>query len=170
MAHDKVSDAVVQKVYERVLMGMGLIVLHSGHLSKIFTKLMGTSCLLKWREAGEKERLWVIEPSHPIAKGLEDHFELEHEEMYGEHFDIPAPDTLVFASWFKGGEVFRSGCCYNRGYGRVFYFRPGHESFPTYMDKNVQKVITNAVHWAAPSSTGRLSVLEGPNVEPLEEL
>lgn len=149
IAHDRVSDEIVNRVYQRVLQGMGLIVLHSGHYSKIFKKLMGTTCSLKWREANEKERIWVVDPAHPIAAGLGEYFELEQEEMYGEHFDIPAPDELVFISWFEGGEVFRSGCTYRRGQGRIFYFRPGHETYPTYYDKNVLKVISNAVKWAA---------------------
>jgi len=167
LAHEKVSDEVVDRVYRRVLEGMGLIVLHSAHYSKIFKRLMGTTCSLKWREAGEKERIWVVAPWHPIAQGLGDYFELEHEEMYGEPFDIPPPDELVFISWFKGGEVFRSGCCFYRGMGKIFYFRPGHETYPTYYDKNVQRVIINAVRWAAP--------VERPKprfgrVEPLEKL
>ncbi len=132
MAHDQVKDEIVERVHKRVLEGMGLVVLHSGHFSKIFKKLMGTSCDLKWREANERERIWVVDPSHPIAEGLGEYFEIPHEEMYGEHFDIPAPDTLVFVSWFQGGEVFRSGCCYQRGRGKIFYFRPGLESYPTY--------------------------------------
>jgi trehalose utilization protein len=167
MAHGEVSDEVVARVQKRVLEGMGLIVLHSGHLSKIFVKLMGTGCMLKWREASDKERLWVVEPGHPIASGLPEHFELPREEMYGERFDIPAPDTLVFVSWFTGGEVFRSGCCFNRGKGHIFYFRPGHESFPTYYDKNVRKVISNAVQWAAPTPGVEIT---WDNVQPLEKL
>lgn len=155
VAHDEVSDEIVQKVYDRVLAGMGLIVLHSGHFSKIFKKLMGASCDLKWRESGDKERLWVVSPGHPITEGIGEYIELEHEEMYGEHFDIPAPDELVFVSWFEGGEVFRSGCCYNRGQGKVFYFRPGHEEYPTYHNADVQKVIENAVQWAAPVQRDR---------------
>jgi trehalose utilization protein len=150
MAHGDVTDEIVARVQKRVLEGMGLIVLHSGHYSKIFRALMGTNCSLKWREAGEKERLWVVERAHPIAAGLGEFFELPHTEMYGERFDIPAPDELVFISWFEGGEVFRSGCCWQRGHGRVFYFRPGHETFPIYYDENVVKVLTNAVRWAAP--------------------
>jgi trehalose utilization protein len=151
MAHDEVQDAIVARVQQRVLAGMGLVVLHSGHFSKIFKRLMGTSCDLKWREANERERLWVVAPGHPIAAGLGEYFELPREEMYGEFFDIPAPDELVFVSWFQGGEVFRSGCCYQRGAGRIFYFRPGHETYPTYYDANVQRVIANAVRWAAPA-------------------
>jgi trehalose utilization protein len=167
MAHDKVSDEIVNRVYTRVLQGMGLIVLHSGHFSKIFKKLMGTSCDLKWRESGDKERLWVVKPSHPIAEGLGEYFELPHEEMYGEHFDIPDPDELVFVSWFTGGEVFRSGCCYSRGNGKIFYFRPGHETFPTYYDVNVRRVIANAVKWARP--VDRTYPVYG-NAKPLETL
>ncbi|OKL35513.1 ThuA domain-containing protein [Domibacillus mangrovi] len=150
VAHEEVSDEIVGKVQQRVLEGMGLIVLHSGHFSKIFKSLMGTTCDLKWREAGEKERIWVIDPAHPIAAGIGEYFELEQEEMYGEHFDIPAPDELVFMSWFEGGEVFRSGMTYKRGNGKIFYFRPGHETYPTYYNENVQTIIKNAVKWAAP--------------------
>lgn len=168
MAHQEVTDAVVNKVHARVLEGMGLIVLHSGHDSKIFCKLLGTKTgRLKWREAGEKERIWLVDPGHPIAEGLPEYFEIPHEEMYGEHFDIPAPDSLVFISWFTGGEVFRSGCCWTRSKGRIFYFRPGHESFPTYKQKEVQQVITNAVRWAAPCKTADLVY---GNVKPLEAL
>lgn len=154
-AHEDVNDEIVERVYERVLEGMGLIVLHSGHFSKLFKKLMGTTCDLKWREDGEKERIWVVDPSHPIAEGIGEYFELEQEEMYGEHFDIPSPDQLVFLSWFEGGEVFRSGCTYTRGNGRIFYFRPGHETYPTYYNLNVQRVIRNAVEWVKPVTRNR---------------
>ena len=150
MAHQEVRDDIVDKVQARVLAGMGLIVLHSGHFSKIFRRLMGTSGVLKWREAGEKERLWVIEPDHPIAQGLGECFEIPHAEMYGERFGVPAPDTLVFISWFQGGEVFRSGCCWQRERGKIFYFRPGHETYPIYHQPEVQRVLANAVRWAAP--------------------
>jgi trehalose utilization protein len=149
-AHGEVRDEIVAKVQARVLDGMGLLVLHSGHFSKIFRSLMGTSCDLKWREADDHERIWVVEPGHPIAAGLPECIEMGPEEMYGERFDIPAPETLVFVSWFTGGEVFRSGCCYTRGRGKIFYFRPGHESYPTYFNPQVRHVIANAVRWAAP--------------------
>jgi len=148
-AHGEVSDEIVEKVYERVLGGMGLIVLHSGHFSRIFKRLMGATCDLKWRH-DDKERLWVVAPGHPIAEGIGEYIELE-EEMYGEPFDVPQPDELVFVSWFGGGEVFRSGLCYRRGRGRIFYFRPGHEENPSYHNQDVQRVISNAVRWAAPT-------------------
>lgn len=167
LAHGEVSDEVVQKVQQRVLDGMGLIVLHSGHFSKIFKVLMGTSCDLKWREADDRERLWVIDPSHPITNGIGEYIQLEKEEMYGEHFDIPAPDELIFMSWFEGGEVFRSGCTYKRGNGKIFYFRPGHETYPTYHNKEIQRVITNAVEWAKPVQRNR--PVYG-NAKPLETI
>lgn len=148
MAHDQVSDEIVSKVVKRVQDGMGLIVLHSGHFSKPFKALMGTSCDLKWREAGEQEIIWSVNPTHPIAAGITGPIIIEHEEMYGEFFDIPAPDELVFVSNFEGGEVFRSGCTFKRGHGNIFYFRPGHETYPTYYNPEVLKVITNAINWA----------------------
>ncbi|MEC0231829.1 MULTISPECIES: ThuA domain-containing protein [Paenibacillus] len=151
-AHDEVQDAIVDRVQKRVWEGMGLIVLHSGHFSKVFKKLMGTSCDLKWREADEKERLWVVAPGHPIVEGIGEYIDLEAEEMYGEHFDIPQPDELIMVSWFEGGEVFRSGCTFNRGNGKIFYFRPGHETYRTYYNEQIRRVISNAVHWAAPTT------------------
>ena len=168
MAHKDVADEVVDRVCRRVLDGMGLIVLHSGHFSKVFKRLMGTGSDLKWREIGEKERLWVVDPGHPIADGLPECIELPHTEMYGEHFDIPQPDQLVFVSWFAGGEVFRSGCCWHRAKGKVFYFRPGHETYDIYYNKTIQKVLANAVRWAAPC--GVAEVKRGHHPEPLEEL
>jgi len=166
-AHAQVSDENVARVHQRVLDGMGLVVLHSGHHSKIFRKLMGTGCDLRWREIGERERIWVVDPGHPIADGLDQYFEIPHEEMYGEHFDIPQPDQQVFISWFEGGEVFRSGCCWHRSKGKVFYFRPGHETLPTYYDKNVLKVIGNGVRWAAPSG---VKIITRGNTKPLEDV
>lgn len=149
-AHGEVEDGVVSKVHQRVLAGMGLIVLHSGHFSKIFRKLMGTNCSLKWREIGERERLWNVAPGHPITDGIGEYIELPNTEMYGEVFDIPEPDKLIFVSWFEGGEVFRSGCVWERGNGRVFYFRPGHETYPIFYDEKVLRVISNAARWARP--------------------
>jgi trehalose utilization protein len=167
LAHHEVQDEIVKKVQQRVLDGMGLIVLHSGHFSKIFKVLMGTSCDLKWREADEKERLWVVDPTHPIAEGIGEYIELEKEEMYGEHFDIPAPDELIFTSWFEGGEIFRSGCTFKRGNGKIFYFRPGHETYPTYYNEQVQQVIKNAVKYVKPVERKR--PVYG-NAQPLETI
>lgn len=167
MGHDRVEDSIVERVHARVMAGMGLIVLHSAHFSKIFKKLMGTGCDLKWREANEKERLWVVNPGHPIAEGLPEYITLDHEEMYGEHFDIPAPDELIFLSWFQGGEVFRSGCTFTRGQGKIFYFRPGHETFPTYYNEHILRVISNGIKWAKPTITA--TPVRG-NAQPLEKL
>lgn len=161
-AHGKVADAVVERVLSRVWEGMGLIALHSAHYSKVFKRLMGTSCSLTWREAGERERLWVCNPGHPIARGLDRCFEIENTEMYGEPFAIPAPDEVVFLSWFEGGEVFRSGCTWKRGNGKIFYFRPGHETYPIYFHPTVRQVLRNAAHWAAPE--GQPWIDSCPNV------
>ncbi|ASK62575.1 trehalose utilization protein ThuA [Virgibacillus phasianinus] len=166
-AHNEVTEEVAERVKQRVLDGMGLVVLHSGHFSKVFQKLMGTGCDLKWREADEKERLWVVDPSHPITEGLGQYIELEKEEMYGEHFDIPAPDQLIFVSWFEGGEVFRSGATFTRGRGKIFYFRPGHETYPTYYNKEIQQVIKNGVKWVKNTNTPKHVY---GNAKPLEEI
>jgi trehalose utilization protein len=153
VANAEVSDEVVDRVHQKVLDGMGLIVLHSAMKSKIFLRLTGTTCNIKWREDGKTERLWVVDPAHPIADGLGEYLELPQTEMYGEHFDIPRPDELVFISWFEGGEVFRSGCCYHRGRGRVFYLRPGHEDYPIFHQQDVLRVLYNACLWAAPTAS-----------------
>lgn len=152
-AHGKVEDAIVERVQKRVWQGMGLIVLHSGHYAKIFKRLLGTSCSLTWREAGEKERIWVCNPGHPIAQGIDRYFEIPNTEMYGEPFAIPTPDEQVFISWFQGGEVFRSGCTWKRGNGKIFYFRPGHETYPIYHHEQVKLVLKNAVRWARPEGS-----------------
>jgi trehalose utilization protein len=168
-AHPDVDDKTVERVHKRVLEGMGLIVLHSGHHSKIFKRLMGTSCSLRWREADERERIWVVDPAHPIAQGLGPYIEIPEVEMYGEHFDIPTPDSLVFVSWFQGGEVFRSGCCFHRGHGKIFYFRPGHETYPIFYQREVRHVLANAARWAKPThsydfmyGTGRAMNIKQP--------
>lgn len=149
-AHNLVSDEAAELVQKAVLSGMGFIALHSAHHSKPFKRLMGTTCNLSWRENGDMERVWVINPSHPIAQGIDRYFELEHVETYAEPFDIPEPDTLVFGGWYEGGEMFRSGCCFHRGNGNIFYFQPGHETFPIFYNKNIQTIIKNAIRWAKP--------------------
>jgi len=166
LAHGEVQDEVVERVCGRVLDGMGLIALHSAHFSKVFKRLMGTGCDLKWREGDDHERLWVVAPGHPIAEGLGETIELAGEEMYCEFFDVPPPEALVFVSWFSGGEVFRSGCCYTRGSGRVFYFRPGHETYPTYHHREVQRVLANAARWAAPTPGAPRAFGNRPPPEP----
>jgi trehalose utilization protein len=161
--HGEVSDAVVERVADRVHQGMGLIVLHSGHFAKIFKRLMGTPCSLRWREAGERERLWAINRSHPIVQGVGPSIELPNAEMYGEPFLVPEPMETVFISWFEGGEVFRSGLTYQRGAGRIFYFRPGHETYPIYHNPEIQTVLRNAVRWAY-NPIGWPEVAKAPNV------
>jgi trehalose utilization protein len=148
-AHEDVDDAVVDRVVERVLDGMGLVVLHSGHFSKPFRRLMGTRCTLQWRH-DERETVWTVAPGHPIAAGVPPSFVIPEQEMYGEFFDVPPPDELVFISSFTGGEVFRSGCCWTRGRGRIFYFSPGHETNPVYHQPEVRRVLVNGTRWAAP--------------------
>jgi trehalose utilization protein len=151
-AHPEVDDAIVSRVQQAVLGGMGLLVLHSGHEAKVFQRLLGTSCSLRWRNAGEQELIWTVNPAHPIAEGVPQPIVIDAHEMYGEHFDIPAPDELVFISSFAGGEVFRGGCCFHRGRGRIFYFSPGDQEYPIYHHPDVRRVIANGVRWAAPAS------------------
>lgn len=168
--HGMVPDEVAERVQRHVLSGMGLIVLHSGHKSKPFMRLMGTTCSLRWNEIGERERIWVIDPTHPIAQGLTEFFEVEHEEMYGEHFDVPTPDELVLSAWFQSGEVFRCGCVWRRGYGKVFYFQPGHETYPTYsQNEGVRTVIRNAVRYVA-RPAGLSPRLNCPHVAAIENI
>ena len=169
LAHEEVADAVVDRVQRRVLDGMGLIALHSAHLSRIFRRLMGTSCMLRWREHGEKERLWVVDPTHPITRGIGAFIELPETEMYGEFFDVPEPEKLLFVSWFQGGDVFRSGAVWTRGKGRIFYFRPGHETFPQFHNPQVLRVIRNAVFWARFRGNPEVFA-SGDEVPPLEPL
>lgn len=167
-AHEQVEDSIVSRVQQRVWEGMGIMVLHSGHMSKIFRALNGTSGKLHWREAGDRERLWVIDPAHPIAAGLPEHFDLPYEEMYGEPFMIAGDAKVIFISWFEGGEVFRSGFTFQRGNGRLFYFRPGHEAFPTFYDQNVVKVLGNAIRWLKPSVSMPYPQTQVP--DPLEKI
>ena len=164
-AHDKVPDEVVERVHKYIMSGMGLIVLHSGHHSKIFKKINGTTCNLKWRD-GARERIWTIKPNHPIAAGIPETFALDCEEMYGEPFDIAEPMETIFMGWFNGGELFRSGCTWVRGNGKIFYFQPGHETNKSFQNENVQKIIKNAVRWACPIKKNL--PLECPQAEPVE--
>ena len=167
MAHHEVPDEVAQRVRDAVHAGMGAIFLHSGHHSKPFRLLMGTPCNLTWREDGDYELVWVVNPAHPIAQGIDRFIKLNEVETYGEPFSIPEPEELVFIGSYEGGEVFRSGCCWRRGNGRIFYFQPGHETFPIFYQPDIIKVIKNAVHWAKPTYR---AVIECPHVKrPLAE-
>ncbi len=167
MEHGAVPDEIAQNVQEAVLAGMGAIFLHSAHHSKPFKRLMGTSCNLTWREDGDRELVWVCNPSHPIAEGVDRFIRLENVETYGEPFGIPEPDELIFIGNYSGGEVFRSGCCWKRENGKIFYFQPGHETFPIFYNTEILKVIKNAIHWAKPVYRKQIGC---PNVKkPLEE-
>jgi trehalose utilization protein len=166
--HGEVEDRFVRRVVDHVQRGMGIIFLHSAHKSKPFMTLLGTTGYLSWREAEERCRIWTASPAHPIAEGIPEQFALEHEEMYCEPFGIPRPDDTVFISWFQGGNVFRSGVTFQREYGRIFYFQPGHETYPTYHNKHVRQVIINAVRWAKPAV--QIAVRDCPNVEALEKI
>lgn len=148
-AHDEVTEENVQRVKQYVLDGMGFIPLHSAHFCNPLKALLGTSMCLRWKH-GEREKLVCVNPSHPIAEGITEPVILEQEEMYGEYFDIPKPDDIVFLGWFSNEEVFRSGCTFTRGWGKIFYFQPGHEEYPIYEHPQIQRIITNAVKWAAP--------------------
>ncbi len=161
MRHNDVPDEVVERAHKHVLCGMGVIFLHSAHHSKLFKKLMGTTCNLSWRDKA-KERLWNINPAHPIMRGVGDFFDLEVEEMYGERFDIPEPDSLLMIGAYSTSEVFRSACVWQRGNAKIFYFQPGHESFPTYYNPTIQQIIKNAVEWVNPDY--RAKELVCPNV------
>jgi len=163
-AHDKVPDEIAFRVRNEVQKGMGFIALHSAHYSKPFGLLMGTHCGLCWREDGDMERIWNVKPNHPIAQGIDRYFELPHVETYSEPFCIPEPDEVVFMGWYEGGEVFRSGCTFHRDYGKIFYFQPGHETFPIFYDANVQRIIRNAVYWANPLV--RREALNSPHITP----
>jgi len=161
-AHDRVDDAVVDRVQAAVLGGVGLLALHSAHYSKIFQRLLGTSCSLRWRNDGERELVWTVDPGHPIAAGVPHPIVIDAHEMYGEHFDIPAPDELVFVSSFAGGEVFRGVCGFRRGAGRIFYFSPGDQDYPIYHHPDVRRVIANAALCAAQAPSAPRSVPDSP--------
>ena len=169
IAHGEVATEIVDRIQERVLGGMGLIVLHSAHASRIFQRMLGTSCRLRWREANEKVRLFNIRPDHAITQGIPDTFELPAEEMYGERFGIPDPDELVFLEWFEGGDVFRGGCCFRREKGKIFYFQPGHETYPQYYNPLIRRILVNAARWAAPLAEVQPE-LDCPNALPFEAI
>lgn len=165
LGHKDLEESHTERVYQRVLSGMGLIALHSSHGSKLFRRLLGTNCTLQWREAHEKEIVWNIAPFHPITRGIGEFFTIPHSEMYGERFDIPTPDELIFISWYQGGNVFRSGCTFQRGNGKIFYFGPGHESYPIYHEPVIGTIIANAIKWAYNEHVG--STLLSRNADPV---
>lgn len=167
-AHKEVSDGLVAKIQKRVYLGkMGFVGLHSAHHSKPFRAIVGTNGNLQWGR-NQREVVWNLMPSHPIAAGIPDHFLIEEEEMYSEPFYIPQPDALVFGSWFEDGNILRSGCCFIRGAGKVFWFQPGHETCKSFFNPYVRRIITNAVYWAVPSVDGQIIENKCPHItEPI---
>lgn len=161
-AHDAVDEAVAERVVSHVLSGMGLVVLHSAHFSRPFIRLMGTTCSLRWRNDGERELVWTVAPGHPLTAGVPDPLVLDRHEMYGEFFDIPHPDELIFISNFSGGEVFRSGVTFRRGRGRIFYFGPGDQYYPIYYDGHIRRVLANAAEWSRPTGPRELPAVSNP--------
>ena len=168
-ANDEVRDDIADKVVDSIHEGMGFIPIHSGKNSKPFEYLMGTTCNIKYRHGAEMERVWIVDPGHPLADGLDEQFEIPSTETYGEPYDVPEPDRTVLISWFEGGEVFRSGLCYRRGRGRIFVFRPGHEEYPIFHQEEVQQVLNNAVKWAAPTEGASVRWGKTDSLEPAEE-
>lgn len=167
--HHLVPDDAVERVCRHVMDGMGFVPLHSATYSKPFQQLVGRIMNSAYREVGEKERLWVVNPAHEIVRGLPAFFEIPHSEVYREPTGLPMPDELVFLSWYAGGEAAISGSCYYRGRGRIFVFTPGHEDYPIFYDPNVRQVITNGVKWA--NNPYRLACESGQvsALEPLDE-
>jgi trehalose utilization protein len=144
---DETVERIVRHVRER---GMGFLGLHSTHFARPYKALMGTSCA--WRcyiEDGKSGHIRVVTPDHPIAAGVQD-FVIPHEEWYGEPYDVPEPEAVILEGHYVDGqEIVRDGLVWTVGPGRVFYFRPGHETFPIYYMAPVRKILENAVRWLA---------------------
>jgi trehalose utilization protein len=104
-------------------------------------------CFPAWRADGKPSTITVLKPNHPIAKGLPKEFTIPHTEMYDEPFHVPEPDERLLEECWETGEWFPSGSVWNLGKGRVFYFRPGHETFAVYREENVLKLLENAARW-----------------------
>jgi trehalose utilization protein len=152
--HGQVTDEHVQQIVKRVKNGgMGFIALHSAHFSKALKALLGTNCGWKggYVEDGSKLEMIVQDKEHPIAKGIHD-FSIPHTERYTEPFECPKPDAVVFGGIYirpdGSKEESRQGLAWNIGKGRVFYFQPGHETYPIFFDANIRKLLCNAVEWA----------------------
>lgn len=150
---NELLNSVADKVVSRIREGMGAVFLHSAKNSKPFLRLTGTTSAtapVSWKEPGESERLFVVSPAHPIAEGIPSGYVIPNEEPYCEYFDIPKPDDIVFLGGFGNGMCIRAGVTFTRGAGKIFFFQPGHDSFPVYNDKVIRRIILNAVNWAKP--------------------
>ncbi|MDA1191131.1 MAG: ThuA domain-containing protein [Candidatus Poribacteria bacterium] len=145
------SEDVNARVVKHVLArGMGFVPIHSALFAKPFQTILGcTGNIGGWDHNQAPENVYVIDQNHPIAEGLGAKFVLPETEMYVEPFDVPPPDELIFISSFSRGEVFRSGMTWYRGRGRIFYFRPGHETYKVLFEEPCRKVFQNAARWGA---------------------
>ena len=111
-------------------------------------KLVLPQCVFPaWRADGLPSHVTTLLPRHPIAAGLPVQWDIPQTEMYGEPFHVPAPDEVIFEEKWDKGEFFRSGCVWQVGKGRVFYFRPGHETYPVFKQAEPLRVVENAVRW-----------------------
>lgn len=105
------------------------------------------SCFPAVRADGMPSHVTAVLPNHPIARGIPAKFTILHTEMYDEPFHVPAPDQVVFEEHWDAGEHFRTGMVWKLGRGKVFYFRPGHETYPVYFEPYPLKILDNAVRW-----------------------
>jgi trehalose utilization protein len=111
-------------------------------------KLTLPACVFPvYRNDGMPSHVATLLPQHPIAAGLPAQWDIPRTEMYGEPFHVPTPDEVVFEEKWDKGEHFRSGCVWQVGKGRVFYFRPGHETYGIFQQAETQRVVENAVRW-----------------------
>ena len=152
--HGAVSDALVDRIVKRVRDGgMGFIATHSAHYSKPLKAILGTPCGWKYYiDDGARVDLVVKAPSHPIALGVKN-FTLPHTERYGDPFEVPTPETVVFDGIYTlpngAAENAQQGMVWTVGKGRVFYFQPGHESYPIYFQDEIRHIFRNGVQWCA---------------------
>ncbi len=151
--HGDVTDDLVARIVARVRdHGMGFIATHSAHYSKPLKALLGTPCGWKggYEDDGSKVEIVVMAHSHPIARGVKD-FVVPHTERYGDPFEAPQPETLIFDGIYTlpngTHQNAQQGMVWRIGKGRVFYFQPGHEGYPIYFQPEIRQVVRNGVRW-----------------------